>query len=84
MSCCVIDALIVPKTSGVLSALAQTSDPRRHVAVGGPGDIVARIEEFKAAGVSKFVLRPIARGDDEMFAQTERLIADVLPPGRGV
>jgi hypothetical protein len=38
-----------------------------------------RLEEFRRAEVHKFVLRPIAFGTDEMFAQTERLIAEVLP-----
>jgi probable F420-dependent oxidoreductase len=73
------DEPIVERTSRVLAALAQTSDPRRHVAVGGAAEILARIEEFETAGVSKFVLRPIARGDDEMLAQTEHLVREVLP-----
>ena len=30
-------------------------------------------------GVSKFILRPSARGDDEIMAQTRRLIEEVLP-----
>ncbi|MGH7895298.1 MAG: LLM class flavin-dependent oxidoreductase [Candidatus Binatia bacterium] len=74
---------IVQKTARILSALAKTSDPRRHAAVGGAAEILARIEEFKAAGVSKFVLRPIALGDDEMFEQTERLVREVLPAVHG-
>jgi probable F420-dependent oxidoreductase len=73
------DDPVVQKTARFLSALAQTSDPSRHVAVGGATEILARIGEFEAAGISKFVLRPIAVGDDEMFAQTERLVAEVLP-----
>jgi alkanesulfonate monooxygenase SsuD/methylene tetrahydromethanopterin reductase-like flavin-dependent oxidoreductase (luciferase family) len=44
----------------------RARDPRPH----------RRVRED---GVSKFVLRPIARGDDDMMAQTERLIAEVLP-----
>jgi probable F420-dependent oxidoreductase len=77
------DDPIVERTARFLAALAQTSDPRRHVAVGGAADILARIEEFKGAGVSKFVLRPIAAGDAEMRAQTERLIREVLPVVHG-
>jgi hypothetical protein len=29
--------------------------------------------------ISKFILRPAARGDSEMLAQTRRLIEEVLP-----
>ena len=32
-----------------------------------------------AAGISKFILRPAARGDAEMLAQTRRLVEEVLP-----
>ena len=41
--------------------------------------ILARLAEYTEAGASKFVLRPIAVGDDDWMAQTERLIAEVLP-----
>src|SRR5512143_23301 len=66
------DEPIVERTSRVVAALAQTTDPRRHAAVGGA-----------ATGVPKFVLRPIARGDDDMMEQTERLIREVLPHVHG-
>jgi probable F420-dependent oxidoreductase len=77
------DDPIVQRTARFLSALAQTSDPWRHVAVGGAREILARIEEFKGVGISKFVLRPIATGDDDVMDQTERLIAEVLPVVHG-
>jgi probable F420-dependent oxidoreductase len=77
------DLPIVQRTARFLSALAQTSDPWRHVAVGGAREILQRIDEFKAVGVSKFVLRPIATGDDDVMDQTERLIHDVLPAVHG-
>ncbi|MFN4088327.1 MAG: LLM class flavin-dependent oxidoreductase [Alphaproteobacteria bacterium] len=54
-------------------------DPRRHFAVGDASAIVARIEEFVAAGISKFVLRPTGTGDQEIIEQTRRLIGEVLP-----
>jgi hypothetical protein len=41
------------------------------------------VEEYVAAGASKFVLRPLALGDAEMLDQTERLIAEVLPRVHG-
>jgi probable F420-dependent oxidoreductase len=74
---------IVQRTARLLAALAQTTDPPRHVAVGGAAEILARIEEFKAVGVSKFVLRPIAIGDADVLEQTERLIREVLPAVHG-
>ena len=32
-----------------------------------------------AVGVTKFVVRPIAEGDDALMEQTQRLIEEVLP-----
>jgi probable F420-dependent oxidoreductase len=57
--------------------LAREPEPR--IVVGGASEILARINEFIAAGASKFILSPIGAGDDEIFFQTERLIAEVLP-----
>jgi hypothetical protein len=48
------------------------------VAAGDADTIVARCNEYIAGGVSKFVLRPIATGDDELMDQTRRLVAEVL------
>jgi len=73
------DEPIVERTGRILAALARTDDPRRHMAVGGATEILARIDEFATTGVSKFVLRPIARGDQDMMEQTDRLIREVLP-----
>jgi probable F420-dependent oxidoreductase len=54
-------------------------DPAKHFAVGDAEAIVARIAAFVAAGISKFILRPAARGDDDMLEQTRRLVEEVLP-----
>ena len=54
-------------------------DPARYFAIGDAEEIVGRIAAYVAAGVSKFILRPAARGDDEMLSQTRRLIEEVLP-----
>jgi probable F420-dependent oxidoreductase len=54
-------------------------EPADYFAVGDAAAIVARIAEYVDAGVSKFILRPAARGDDEIMAQTRRLIDEVLP-----
>ncbi|HTQ33740.1 MAG TPA: LLM class flavin-dependent oxidoreductase [Stellaceae bacterium] len=54
-------------------------DPLDYFAIGDGPAIVDKIGEFVAAGVSKFILRPAAKGDDDMLAQTRRLIDEVLP-----
>jgi probable F420-dependent oxidoreductase len=54
-------------------------DPRDYFAIGDAQAIVQKIADYVDAGVSKFILRPAAKSDDEMMAQTRRLIDEVLP-----
>ena len=54
-------------------------DPASYFAIGEAAQIVERIAAYVAGGVSKFILRPAAAGDEEMLAQTRRLIEEVLP-----
>ncbi|HXP06310.1 MAG TPA: LLM class flavin-dependent oxidoreductase [Stellaceae bacterium] len=54
-------------------------DPKDYFAIGDARAITDKIGEFVVAGVSKFILRPAAKGDDEIMAQTRRLIDEVLP-----
>ena len=54
-------------------------EPRDYFAIGDAAAIVERIAQYVDAGVSKFILRPSARGDDEIMVQTRRLIEEVLP-----
>ncbi|MBV8088287.1 MAG: LLM class flavin-dependent oxidoreductase, partial [Alphaproteobacteria bacterium] len=54
-------------------------EPNDYFAIGDAPRILERIAAYVDAGVSKFILRPAARGDDEMVAQTRRLIEEVLP-----
>jgi probable F420-dependent oxidoreductase len=54
-------------------------DPARYFAIGGAADILDRIARYVAAGISKFILRPVAKGDEEVLGQTRRLIEEVLP-----
>ena len=54
-------------------------DPLDYFAIGDATAIVDKIGEFVAAGVSKFILRPAAKVDDDIMAQTRRLIDEVLP-----
>ena len=50
-----------------------------QIVVGKPADLVARIQQYVAGGVSKFVLLPLAQGTQELREQAARAIADVLP-----
>jgi len=54
-------------------------DPLHYFAIGDASAIVERIAAYVDAGISKFILRPAARGDEEMLGQTRRLIEEVLP-----
>ncbi len=54
-------------------------DPARYFAIGDAAAITERIAAYVDAGISKFILRPAAKGDAEMLAQTRRLIEEVLP-----
>lgn len=54
-------------------------DPLGYFAIGDAAAIVTRIAEYIAAGVSKFILRPAARGDADVTEQTRRLVEEVLP-----
>jgi len=54
-------------------------DPKDYFAIGDAAAIVGRIADYVAAGVSKFIQRPAAKGDAEMMAQTGHLLDKVLP-----
>jgi probable F420-dependent oxidoreductase len=77
------DEPLVQQSAAALARLAPECDARAYAAVGGAADVLARIDEYVAAGATKFVLRPLALGDDDLADQTERLIAEVLPAVHG-
>ena len=54
-------------------------DARDHFAFGGADEIMERIAAYVEAGASKFILRPAATGDEDMYRQTKLLVEDVLP-----
>ena len=54
-------------------------DPNKFFAIGDASDILQRVNEYRAAGVSKFIMRPVARGDDAIMRQTQQLLDEVLP-----
>ena len=68
----------ITRTAKAYSRLAAL-DPQALFAVGGADEIVARTQEYVACGISKFVLRPLATSDEDAYAQTQRLIEEVLP-----
>lgn len=53
--------------------------PDGLTAVGGTGEILELMQRFRAAGVHKFVLRPIAADGDDFLDQTKRFIERLLP-----
>jgi probable F420-dependent oxidoreductase len=54
-------------------------DPSGYFAIGDAATILGRIAEYVESGISKFILRPVARGEEDMLEQTRRLIETVLP-----
>lgn len=61
-----------------LAARTQ-QDPGRYLVIGEAADIIFRINEYIAAGCSKFVLIPIAEGAQDVMYQTRSLIEQVIP-----
>jgi alkanesulfonate monooxygenase SsuD/methylene tetrahydromethanopterin reductase-like flavin-dependent oxidoreductase (luciferase family) len=53
------------------------------VVTGAAAAVVARAREYAAAGASKLVLIPLARGTRELMDQADRLIGEVLPAIEG-
>jgi alkanesulfonate monooxygenase SsuD/methylene tetrahydromethanopterin reductase-like flavin-dependent oxidoreductase (luciferase family) len=47
--------------------------------VGKPSELIERLRRTIAAGATKFVLIPLARGTRDVFAQLDRLAAEVMP-----
>ncbi len=54
-------------------------DPRGYSAVGDVEDMMALVHDFRAVGVHKFILRPIASGTEDMLAQTKLMVEKLLP-----
>jgi probable F420-dependent oxidoreductase len=50
-----------------------------YTAVGGVEEMMALVTDFCAAGVQKFILRPIASGTDDMISQTKLMVEQLLP-----
>ncbi len=71
------DAVVAP----AMAAFRQRTgrDPASAFAVGDADSILERISAFVAAGISKFILRPVGQGDEVVLGQSARLVREVLP-----
>ena len=74
-----MDDDVVQRTATGLRRVPDADDPATYMAVGGADDVASRVREYIDAGVSKFVLRPMATSDADLVAQTQRLIDEVIP-----
>ena len=54
-------------------------DAREAFAIGDADLIMTRLAEYVDAGACKFILRPVAQGDEQMLEQTRRLVEEILP-----
>jgi probable F420-dependent oxidoreductase len=70
-----------PRLTAAMDAYAKRTgrDPQRYFAIGDAGVMMERITEYVDAGVSKFILRPIGAGEDEIVSQTRQLVDKLLP-----
>ena len=59
--------------------LYPNRDIGKAVVAGGAAEILQRVEEYFAAGITKFVLRPMGETDAEIYDQTRRLVEEVFP-----
>ncbi len=73
------DEPVTQRSAAGLARVPGAPDPKRYMAVGNAQALLDRAREYVDAGISKFVLRPVADGDDEIIAQTQRLIDEVIP-----
>ena len=60
-------------------AIRKKGDPKEYMGIGGAEEIIERACAYIDAGVSKFVLRPLATDDADFLNQTQKLIDSVIP-----
>lgn len=71
------EPVVARQVAGLAKRLGHA--PKGYFAVGGVDEIMGLLHEFRAAGVHKFVLRPVAQGTADVLQQTRRFIDEVLP-----
>ncbi len=74
-----MDDLVVQRQAAGLARIGAGLHATAYMAIGGTKEVRARLQEYMEAGVSKFVLRPIADSDAEWMAQTARLVDEIVP-----
>jgi probable F420-dependent oxidoreductase len=74
-----MDDPVVQRQAAGLARIGAGLDATAYMAIGGTKEVRARLQEYMEAGVSKFVLRPIADSDAEWMAQTARLVDEIVP-----
>jgi probable F420-dependent oxidoreductase len=78
------DEPIVQRTAASMARFPEIDAPEGYMAVGDAAHMLEAIAAYRAAGVSKFVARPIATSGADVVAQTRRLVEEVLPAIHGV
>lgn len=73
-----LDEPVVQRMAAARGAKPGASPPP-WLAVGDAPALLARLREYVDAGVSKFVLIPMARGDADLALQTRRIVDEVIP-----
>ncbi len=58
-------------------------DPDQLIVAGDASLIIQRVADLRACGVTKFILRPLGQGDEDLYAQTRRLLEEVIPVVHG-
>jgi hypothetical protein len=64
-----------------LARQGHAGDPALYLAVGDASTILARVREFRDAGISKFVLRPLASEGADFVDQNAAIDRDGDPVG---
>ncbi|MCZ6708733.1 MAG: LLM class flavin-dependent oxidoreductase [Gammaproteobacteria bacterium] len=59
-------------------------EPEGFLAVGDVSEIMALLQDFRAAGVHKFVLRPVASDGEDFIDQTRLFVEKLLPEIRAL
>jgi len=80
------DALLERVSRGYAAAARASGgefDPKAYFALGDADAVLERVAQYRATGVSKFVLLPLARNGEELLEQTRRLAAEVVPIAHG-
>ena len=61
------------------TGIGETMDLNPLFAIGSTDDVIRRLREYIEAQASKFVLFPIASGDEDTMMQTQYIIDEVMP-----